>query len=79
MRMTLYIHETITVSVYHHAINPWCLNSLKLQFFRMNTPQGYFVAKTRDLNQFARPISKYNLQCQSSINTVTQHQNTVQG
>ena len=44
---------------------------------RKNTLQQYF-AKTRDYNQFVKPISKSNFQCQSFTNTVIQHQNNVQ-
>ena len=77
MRNNLYSYEPVMDPDYNQK-NPWCLNSPKMPFFYKDTPKWYLAAKTRDFSQFARPISKYDLQCQSFTNTVTRHQNSVQ-
>lgn len=58
-------------------MNPRCPKSSKLLLLHKSTPQGYFAVKTRSFNQFARSKSKKDLQCQSFINIITQHQNAL--
>ena len=67
-----YSQEHVTGLVYYQrAKNSSFSNSLKLPFFRKNTPQVYF-GETGDFNLFVRPIPKYNLLRQSFTNTITQ-------
>ena len=69
-----HIYEPVTDPVStKKTINLWCPSSLKLSFFRKKkSPQGNFTAKTRDLKQFTRCISKYDLRGQYFTNPVTQ-------
>ena len=66
--------QNVTDRVYRKKVkNKQCPSSPKLSLSSKNTPQGYFAPETGDFDLFARPVTKYDLQCQSFTNTVTQH------